>query len=107
MCVETSWLAEMATDTFSIEAIVRGYHVKQDSWDAAIGEQLPCKREPGNYKDPFTVAVVITCYCRSCAQESMCSVFLPRIEQFRIHVCLEMSVENHLDLQEVCLVCMC
>ena len=58
MCVETSWLAEMATDTFSIEAIVRGYHVKQDSWDAAIGEQLPCKREPGNYKDPFTVAVV-------------------------------------------------
>jgi len=34
MRVETSRLAEMATDTFSIEAIVRGYHGKQDSWGA-------------------------------------------------------------------------
>ena len=43
---------------FSIEAMVRGYHMYQDSWDAAIGEQLPCNREPGNCKDPFAVAVV-------------------------------------------------
>jgi len=46
--VETSWLAEMATETFSIEAMIRGYHVYQDSWDPAIREQIPCKREPGN-----------------------------------------------------------
>ena len=46
----------VATKTFSIEAMVRGYPVHQDSWDAAIAEQLPCKGTaiiPG-----FTVAVV-------------------------------------------------
>ena len=46
------------TCTFSVEAMVHGYHVYQDSWEAAIGERLPCKREPGNRKDPFAVAVV-------------------------------------------------
>ena len=45
-------------DTFSIEAMVRGYHVYQGIWDADLGEQLPCQREPMNSKDPFAVAVV-------------------------------------------------
>ena len=48
----------VATKMFSIEAMVRGYHVYLDHWDAGTGEQLPCKREPGNRKDLFTVAVV-------------------------------------------------
>jgi len=43
----------MATETFSIEAKVRGYHMYQDSWDAAIREQLPCKRQPENCEDPL------------------------------------------------------
>ena len=41
--------------------MVRGYHVYQDSWDAAVGEQLPpckLKREPVNRKDLYAVAVV-------------------------------------------------
>jgi len=42
----------------NIEAMVCGYHVYRDSWDAAIGEQLPCKREPGNCNNPFGMAVV-------------------------------------------------
>ena len=46
------------TETLSVEAMVRGYHVYQEIWDAALGEQLSCKREPGNRKDPFAVAVV-------------------------------------------------
>jgi len=37
----------MVTETLSIGAVVGGYQVYQDSWDPAIGEQLPCKREPG------------------------------------------------------------
>ena len=45
-------------DTFSIEAMVRGYHVYRGIWNAALGEQLPCQREPMNSKDPFAVAVV-------------------------------------------------
>ncbi len=38
----------METETFSIEAMVRGYHVYQDIWDAALGVQLSCQREPRN-----------------------------------------------------------
>ena len=30
----------------------------QGIWDADLGEQLPCRREPTNSKDPFAVAVV-------------------------------------------------
>ena len=43
---------------FSVEVMVRGYHTYKDIWDATIGEELPCKREPENRQDPFTVAVV-------------------------------------------------
>ena len=36
---------------------VRGYHVYQDVWDAAIGEILTCEREPSNSQDRYAVAV--------------------------------------------------
>jgi len=74
----------MATETFSIEAMVCGYHVYQDSRDAAIKEQLPCKREPGNHKDPFAVAVV-TCYHHHqlCAQEDIeCVLHVSATDRF-------------------------
>jgi len=70
------------------------YHVYQDSWDAAMGEQLPCKREPENCYDSFVEPVV-----RS-------HVTVPkqsqRIWQFRIRVHLKISVEGHLDLRIKC-----
>ena len=45
--------------TFDVEAMVRGYHAYQDSWDTLIGEELGCAREPDNrLRDPFAVAVV-------------------------------------------------
>jgi len=37
--------------------MVHGYHVYQNSWDTAIREQLPCKREFLNC-NYFAVAVV-------------------------------------------------
>ena len=44
--------------TFSIETVVRGYHVYKEIWEAAIdGVELPCKREIGNAHDPFAVAI--------------------------------------------------
>ena len=43
---------------FTVEAMVRGYHVYKDVWSAALGEQLSCQREPTNTSDPFAVAVV-------------------------------------------------
>ena len=38
--------------------MVHGYHAYQDSWNALIGEELLCAREPDNLRDPFAVAVV-------------------------------------------------
>ena len=38
--------------------MVRGYHVYQSIWDAAIdGENLECFREVGNIHDPSAVAI--------------------------------------------------
>ena len=36
---------------------VRGYHVYKTIWDAAIGEDLVCKREPSNEHDRYAVAI--------------------------------------------------
>ena len=69
------------TETLSVEAMVRGYHVYQDIWDTALGEQLSCKREPGNRKDPFAVAVVralVTVGHVPKKISSVCSMFLLR-----------------------------
>ena len=44
--------------SFSVEAMVRGYHVYKDVWAAVVGEEFPCKREDGNRFDPLAVAVV-------------------------------------------------
>lgn len=69
----------MDTETFSIEAMVRGYHVYQDIWDAAHGEELPCQREPMNSKDPYAVAVVksqVTVGHIPRKISSICSMFL-------------------------------
>jgi len=39
---------------------IRSYHIYKDVWEAALGQQLPCQREPGNIHDPYAVAVVET-----------------------------------------------
>ena len=44
--------------SFSVESMVRGYHVYKDIWDAVVREEFPCKREDGNRVDPIVVAVV-------------------------------------------------
>ena len=69
------------TDSFTVEAMVRGYHVYKDVWSAALGEQLSCQREPTNTRYPFTVAVVRSLVTVSHIPRkisSMCSMFLLR-----------------------------
>ncbi len=44
--------------SFSVEAMVRGYHAYKDIWTAAVGEELPCQRERANPRDPFAAAVL-------------------------------------------------
>ena len=37
---------------------VRGYHVYESIWVAAIGEELQCQRELSNAVDHYAVAIV-------------------------------------------------
>ena len=37
---------------------VRGYHVYKNIWDASIGEELVCRREPSNGIGGYEVAVI-------------------------------------------------
>ena len=43
---------------FSVEAMVRGYHIYSDIWTAVVNEELHCRREPFSAANPFAVAVV-------------------------------------------------
>ena len=64
---------------FSVAAMVRGYHIYEDIWDATVGEELPCQREPDNRQDPFAVAVVrlqVTVGHIPRRISSICSMFL-------------------------------
>ena len=40
-----------------MEAMIHGYHEYQSILEAEVGENLTCIREPGNVRDPYTVAV--------------------------------------------------
>ena len=43
---------------FFVQAMVQGYHIYQNIWNAACdGELLNCKRQIGNSHDPSAVAV--------------------------------------------------
>ena len=44
----------MATTTYEMEAMIRGYQVYATVWDAQIGEELYYARETGNIRDPYT-----------------------------------------------------
>ena len=49
----------MSAYSFSIESMIRGYHVYKNIWnDPLDDEELECKCEPGNSSDPYAVAVM-------------------------------------------------
>ena len=48
---------EITMETFERELCVRGYHVYQRIWTAAVGEVLHCERELTNSRDRYAVAV--------------------------------------------------
>ena len=44
---------------FSLESMIRGYHEYKPIWgDPMLGEELECKREPGNPHDTHAVTVI-------------------------------------------------
>ena len=48
----------MAVYEYQLQWCVRGYHIYQEEWEAAIGEEIQCERKKKNTKDPYAVAVV-------------------------------------------------
>ncbi len=42
---------------FVLASCVRGHHVYKDIWSPNFGEELTCRREEGNVKDSYAVAV--------------------------------------------------
>ena len=58
--IKWNYIVEMAVTacfTFSIEAMVCGYHVYQSVWEAVNGKVLECSWEIENRSDPYAVAV--------------------------------------------------
>ena len=44
-------------EEFEITCCIRGYHVYKEIWEAAVGEELVCVREPHNSHNHYAVAV--------------------------------------------------
>ena len=63
----------MELESFTIEAMIRGYHVYKDIWEAVLDEELPCQKELGNLADGVVVGHVPK------KISSVCSLFLQRI----------------------------
>ena len=59
---------------------VRGYHVYQAIWHAALGETLACMREPTNASDRYAVAVLRAGTIGHLPKKvsKVCSIFLRR-----------------------------
>ena len=55
-------LGNAAVFSFTVEVMIRGYHIYQSTWDAAIdGENLECFREVSNICDSLVVAIRKSC----------------------------------------------
>ena len=72
-----SWRME----EFERACCIRGYHVYKEVWEAALGEELACEREPHNVHDRYSVAVkrrgiIIGHLPRKLSR--LCSLFLRR-----------------------------
>ena len=77
----------MVEHLFTINLVIRGYHVYKDGWDTLIiGEVLYCEREIQNYNDP---SVLLTlglcggsekCYLHGCLTQRLTDIILFRVE---------------------------
>ena len=66
-------------EEFEKESCVRGYHVYNEIWVAALGEQLGCQRELENPSDHYAVAVVKNATIIGhlpCKISKICSLFI-------------------------------
>ena len=45
-------------ESYEVETVVRGYHIYQEIWSAAVGTILSCRQERFNAHDSYTVAMI-------------------------------------------------
>ena len=50
--------AGVRMESLQKESCIRGYHIYQHLWTAAIGEHLMCQRERGNAADAYAISVM-------------------------------------------------
>ena len=51
-------MASIGGRAFSIDSVVRGYHIYKEIWDADIGSELACYQESSNSEDRYAVALM-------------------------------------------------
>ena len=49
---------KMSNYMYTVETVVRGYHMYKKVWDATIGQVLPCQKEHGKVHDPYAITVL-------------------------------------------------
>ena len=59
MLQDTVSVNQLVMEEFERPCCIRGYHVYQEIWTAAVGEELVCEREPDNSHDRY--AIMIAC----------------------------------------------
>ena len=72
MCWANLNFRVMVHASFTIEAMICGYHIYSDIWSAVIDKESPCEKELGNLVDPLTVGVgsnsLTLCMCLKCVK---------------------------------------
>ena len=47
---------ESEVDSFTVESVIRGYHIYEEVWSSIIGEVLACCQDTRGHHDPFAIA---------------------------------------------------
>ena len=73
---------------FEKECVIHGYPVCKEIWEATIGDELDCRREPSNIVDRYAVAVMKSGIVvgHSLKKLSHTSLFIRRGSVIRCHV---------------------
>ena len=53
--IATCAMASSAVESFTIDSMIRGYHVYKDVWSSFIGEMLYYRCDVRNHHDPFAI----------------------------------------------------
>ena len=58
MLIATPLFTSSSSSSY-IDSMVRGYYIYKEVWEAAVGEELECKREVNNVRTPGILLTVL------------------------------------------------